>query len=267
MINSPVALVTGASSGFGQITAHKLAAHGYRVFGTSRQKFYKPSNGIVMLQLDVQSDDSVKTCIEQLLNQVEQIDLLINNAGTLHVGAIEETSLEQARTVLETNFWGVVRTTNAVLPIMRQQRRGRIINVSSLAGLVGTPGEGFYSASKFALEGYSETLSLEVRPFNIHVSLIEPGFFKTNLSNTLATGDTTIPDYNALRQTIQAFIKDAIATGDDPAKVADLIVRVAKKSSPQLRYRVGQDAIWVPRMKALFPKAFRWGLRKKFNLP
>jgi NADP-dependent 3-hydroxy acid dehydrogenase YdfG len=149
MTNEKVALVTGASSGFGKLTATMLAESGYRVFGTSRKEH--SASSVSMLRMDVKSDESVESCIKQLLDQTGRIDLLINNAGQIHASMIEETSLEQAQDVFDTNLWGVVRVTNAVLPTMRQQRSGHIINMSSLGGLIGAPGQGYYCASKFAL--------------------------------------------------------------------------------------------------------------------
>ncbi len=268
MTHKPVALITGASSGFGQLTATLLAQKGYRVFGTSRKEHVGTPKEFEMLRLDVQSDQSVRSCMQQLLRLVDRIDLLVNNAGQVHASPIEETSLEQAKDVFETNFWGVVRITNAVLPIMRQQHGGHIINVSSLAGLIGVIGQGFYSASKFALEGYSEALSHEVRQFNIKISLIEPGFFKTNLHHAASQGTHVLVDYQALREAVESAVKQAILQGGDPEKVARTIVSVAQNKSPRLRYRVGNDALWVPRLKAMLPESlFSLGLRRRFNLP
>jgi NAD(P)-dependent dehydrogenase (short-subunit alcohol dehydrogenase family) len=267
MTTPKVALVTGASSGFGLLTAGRLAARGYRVFGTSRKKHPVAPEGVEMLVLNVQSDRSVQSCVQKVVSQASRIDLLVNNAGHAHAGVIEETGLEQAKDILETNFWGVVRVTNAVLPIMRQYRRGRIINVGSLAGLVAIPGQGFYTASKFALEGYTETLALEVGQFNIKVSLIEPGFFRTNLHKSMIQGTRTIVDYNALRTSVVSSIDESISRGDNPDKVADLIVKVAESDSLRLRYRVGSDAVWVPRVKAMVPeRMFQDGTRRRFNL-
>ncbi|MBI5713023.1 MAG: SDR family NAD(P)-dependent oxidoreductase [Chloroflexi bacterium] len=267
MSTQPVALVTGASSGFGELTAKRLAQRGYTVFGTSRKKA-AAQNGVEMLVMDVQSDSSVQAGVTELLARTQRIDLLVNNAGLAHVSATEETSATLARNIFETNFWGVVRVTNAVLPTMRQQRRGRIINVGSLAGLVAVPGQGFYSASKFALEGYSESLSLELGQFNIHVSVIEPSFFKTKLDHGVLHDDHLLPAYQTLRETIMAYFKQAVAQGEDPQKVAELIVNVAENPQPNLRYRVGNDAVWTPRLKMLMPeKMFRDGARRRFKLP
>jgi len=267
MSSPKIALVTGASSGFGQLTASSLADRGYRVFGTSRRAHSTPTNEIGMLQLDVRSDDSVRSCVEQLMGQVDRIDVLVNNAGQIHASVVEETSLEQAKDILETNFWGTVRVTNAVLPIMRRQRRGHIINVSSLAGLIGIPGQAFYSASKFALEGYTEALSMEVEPFDILVSLIEPGFFKTQLHREMQRGALRSDDYATVREALESSLTVAIEQGDDPHKVAEIIARVAGTKSPRLRYRVGNDSVWIPRLRALLShNMFRRGIRRRFNI-
>jgi short-subunit dehydrogenase len=220
-----------------------------------------------MLVLDVRSDQSVQSCLQRLLTLVNHIDLLVNNAGQAHASVIEETSSDQAKDVFETNFWGVVRLTNAVLPIMRQQRSGHIVNVSSLAGLIGVPGQGFYSASKFALEGYSESLSLEIQQFNIKVTLVEPGFFNTHLHQKMSHSSQAIVEYQALRKTVESSLERAISQGDDPEKVAALIVKAAESKAPRLRYRIGTDALWVPRLKTMLPeRLFRLGLRRRFNL-
>jgi NAD(P)-dependent dehydrogenase (short-subunit alcohol dehydrogenase family) len=269
MTEKKVALVTGASSGFGLLTAERLAAKGFRVFGTSRNpEAVVQVADIEMLELDVRSDDSVAACIERATGLAQRVDLLVNNAGREHASIIEETALEDARDLFETNFWGVVRVTNAVLPGMRKRRTGQIINVGSLAGLMGVPGQGFYSASKYALEGYTETLRIEVEPFGIHVSLIEPGFFNTNLHRDMLVGSRLSHDYDAWRPAVMTAITHAIVDGGDPRRVADLIATVAGRASPRLRYRVGSDAVWLPRLKAIVPHSlFELGVRRRFKLP
>lgn len=263
---SRVALVTGASSGLGRETAKFLVRQGYRVFGTSRKKPGEDS-GSEMLELDVRSNESVEACVQRILDDTGRIDLLVNNAGLTHQGLIEETGLETAKAVLDTNFFGIVRMTNAVLPTMREQRYGRIINISSLAGLVGVPSQGFYSASKHALEGYSEALRFEVETFGIKISLIEPGFFRTNLSENMFRKSRAIQHYDGLRETLEKSIEQSFLKGDNPTKVARLVARVAQESSPRLRYRVGTDAVWVPRLKSLLPdKAFALGMQRRFSL-
>src|SRR5229473_7515966 len=174
-----VALVTGASSGFGLATAALLAAQGFLVFGTSRAPAHNEAGSFELLPLDIDSETSVQTCIQTILERTGRIDLLVNNAGFAQGGALEETSLEDARAQFETNVFGVLRMLKAVIPVMRQQGSGQIITVSSLLGVVAMPYLGLYSSSKFALEGMIEGLYHELRPFHIKVSLVEPTFFRT----------------------------------------------------------------------------------------
>jgi NAD(P)-dependent dehydrogenase (short-subunit alcohol dehydrogenase family) len=267
MTEERVAVVTGASAGFGLLTARRLRREGYRVFGTSRVERSGAAQGVEMLVLDVRSDDSVRECVGRVVESAGRIDLLVNNAGVLAVGPAEETAPEDIGALFETNFFGVVRMTNAVLPSMRRRRRGRIVNVGSLSGLVAVPGEAFYSASKFALEGYSEALRYEVEPFGIKVSLVEPGFFKTNIHHSLARQAGAFDDYSLLRSAMQSSIEESIGEGDDPEKVARTIARIAREKSPRLRYRVGSDARWVPRIKKVLPeRIFEEGVRRRFGL-
>ena len=194
MRNQKVAVVTGASSGFGELTARLLAESGFKVFGTSRRSG-AIGDGVEMLELDVTLQASVDACIQTVLTRSDTIDVLVNNAGQTHASLVEDTPIETAMGVFDTNFWGVVRVTNAVLPIMRKQRSGLIINVGSLAGLVGVPGQGFYAASKHALEGYTETLQTELQQFDIRVSLVEPGFFRTHLHHSMAEVYAAFSEY------------------------------------------------------------------------
>ena len=192
-----VVLVTGASSGAGQATARLLAQRGYRVFGTSRSPAGgEVTPGLEMLSLDVRADASVAACIDAVSSRAGRLDVLVNNAGYELAGALEELSLEEARSQFETNFFGVVRMVKAVLPLMRQQKEGWIINVSSLSGISPIPFMGMYSASKFAVEGYTEVLRQELKPFNIHVSQIEPGFLKTPMMNHRQVAAQTIGAYD-----------------------------------------------------------------------
>jgi NAD(P)-dependent dehydrogenase (short-subunit alcohol dehydrogenase family) len=193
-----VALVTGASSGFGQVTAARLSAQGFRVFGTSRAPAHKEASSVELLPLDVNSETSVQTCIQTILGRTGRIDLLVNNAGFAQGGALEENSLEDAWAQFDTNVFGVLRLLKAILPAMRQQGSGQIITVSSLLGAVAMPYLGLYASSKFALEGMIEGLYHELRPFHIRVSLVEPTFFRTNF-------DAHHPGSQAeLRHTVQA---------------------------------------------------------------
>src|SRR6185369_16991468 len=163
-----------------------------RAFGTSRNPSGEATAGVEMLPLDVRDDASVAACVAAVTARAGRLDLLVNNAGFEQAGALEELSLEEVRGQFETNFFGVVRMVKEVLPIMRGQRSGRIINVSSLTGLAATPFMGIYSTSKFALEGYTEALRHEVRPLGIHVSQVEPGFLRTPMMNNRKEAARTI---------------------------------------------------------------------------
>lgn len=193
--------------------------------------------------------------------------MLVNNAGIWQVGLAEEMSLEDARAIFETNFFGVVRITTAALPGMRGRGSGRIINVGSLAAWVGEPGEAFYSASKHALAGYTEALRHEVWHLGIHVSLVEPGSFRTNILEARATSSQEIADYNKVRDAIDRTLQKAPSQGENPRKVADLILKIAHARSPRLRYGVGTEAYWLPYLKVLSPQSlFDYLLRRGFGL-
>jgi NAD(P)-dependent dehydrogenase (short-subunit alcohol dehydrogenase family) len=263
----PVALVTGATSGIGRLSAERLAQGGLRVFGTGRGPQADPGSGIRMLTLDVRSDVSAAECVRAVEAQAGRLDVLVSNAGVAHVSLAEETPMQEARDLFETNFFGTVRMIRSVLPIMRRQRQGRIVVVSSLAGLVGVPGQAYYAASKHALEGYCESLLYELEPLGLHVTLVEPGFQRTALhARALARADA-IAAYDGMRERIRAAIERNFGHGGDPARVADAVVRIATSRRPPLRYRVGSDARWVPRLKQWLPQAaFSMGLRRSFGL-
>ena len=251
---SQTVLVTGASSGIGQAIAQLLTERGFNVFGTSR----KPTGKLI--PLDVRSDESVRACIER----VGPIDVLVNNAGYTLMGSAEETSLDEARAQLETNFFGVVRMVKAVLPAMRE-RGGRIINVGSLAGITAIPFSAFYTASKFALEGYTEALWHELRPFGIHVSLIEPGFVATPIGESTQVAATPLPAYDGVRQRATNALGQHVKHGIAPDAVAKTVLRAIDSRSPSLRYRVGTDAAWFPRLKSVLPwPLFAAGVRRTF---
>jgi NAD(P)-dependent dehydrogenase (short-subunit alcohol dehydrogenase family) len=259
-------LITGASSGIGRATARLFAEKGYQVFGTSRRRF-PDKDGVQMLQLDVQSDESVRRCVAEVLHRTGSIDVLINNAGIECIGIAEETPLEVARSVFETNFFGVVRVTNAVLPQMRAHRRGRIINIGSLAAWVGEPAEAFYSASKRALASYTEALRHEVWSFGIHVSLVEPGAFQTDIIQTDTTVEPSIADYDAVRRAAVQTLSSSLAGGRDPRKAAKVILSIARARSPRLRYGAGGEALWLPFLRVLLPqRLFDYFLRQGFGL-
>ena len=250
MASKPVALVTGASSGIGQATAELLAAHGFTVFGTSRAPT-QSERSYTWLSLDVRSDDSVQAAVQSLLAQAGRIDVLVNNAGYAQVGAIEESSIDDAQTQFDTNVFGAMRMVKAVLPVMRQQGSGRIINVGSVLGQVAPPYVGLYATSKFALEGLSEALREEVRPFGIAVSLIEPAVVKTHLVSERPTNP--IAAYTPGRQAAMQVVSASVQKGMAPSAVARVILR-ATTTRPRLRYPVGQDAKALLLLKRLLPE-------------
>lgn len=263
----PVVLITGASSGLGKATAEHLARSGWRVFGTSRQPREAASENIEMLPLDVCSDQSVTQCVGQVLERAGAIDVLVNNAGFVLNGFAEECTLAQARSVMETNFFGMVRMTSAVLPHMRARRSGRIINISSLAGLIGAPYRAFYSASKYAVEGYTQAINAELRGFGIMVSMIEPGFFKTGIVQAATNAENHIEDYDHQRPYVDAYFGQGVRCGSEPPRLARLVERICRSAHPRLRYRIGPDCVWLPRLQTLLPKRlFTLGVRWYFKL-
>src|SRR6266480_3192647 len=250
---SQTVLVTGASSGIGQATAQLLAQHGYNVFGTARKPAAAMSKGVTMVALDVRSDDSVRACVDRVLTQAGGIDVLVNNAGYNLMGAAEETSVTEAKAQFETNFFGVVRMVNAVLPAMRKTHRGKVINIGSLAGITAIPFGAFYTASKFAVEGYTEALWHELRPFGIHVTLIEPGFIATAIGESTQIAAAPLAAYDGVRQRATAALDQHVKDGISPDAVAKRVLRVIQSRSPSLRYPVGTDAAWFPRLKSVLP--------------
>jgi NAD(P)-dependent dehydrogenase (short-subunit alcohol dehydrogenase family) len=220
-----------------------------------------------MLPLDVRSDDSVRACVDAVFSRGGRIDVLINNAGQELAGAAEELSSEEARAQFETNFFGVVRMVNGVLPLMRQHKRGHIVNVGSLSGLSPIPFLGFYSASKFALEGYTEALRHELMPFNIHVSLTEAGFLKTPMMNHRQEAANKITDYDQWRQRAFEAIHDAEEKGPGPEAVAETLLEIISSDTPRLRYVIGSQAKLVVRLRRFLPFGlYEQGVRRTFWL-
>ena len=268
MSDPDVVLVTGASSGNGRATATLLAQRGYRVFGTSRKPAQSPPvPGVELLELDVRSDESVGACMAAVFAKTGRLDVLVNNAGYELAGALEETSLEEARAQFDTNFFGVVRMVKAALPSMRQRRSGRIVNVSSLAGLSVAPFMGMYSASKFALEGFGETLRHEVRPFGIHVSQIEAGFLNTPMQSNRQLAAKPIAEYDTHRERAYRAIADYEARGPGADLVSQTVARIVSSRNPRLRHVVGQQARFAMRVRWFLPAAmFEQGVRSHFRL-
>jgi len=265
MADGQVALVTGASSGIGEATARQLAAAGFRVFGGSRTAAAGHSTDVEHLRLDVRDDASVRDCVGHVLRQAGRIDVLVNNAGNLCGGAIEEVPVAEAQAQFETNYFGVARMTAAVLPAMRQRHAGHIITISSLTGLVAVPFWGHYNASKFAVEALMETLRHEVRPFGIRVALVEPGPIKTPFY-TLAQ-PTGIDAYAGPRGRVFAAIAELERKAPGPLVVASTVVSIATDPHPALRNKVTKQTRQITLLKRFTPAAaFEAGVRRSFKL-
>src|SRR4030095_4144710 len=240
-MNSKVALVTGASSGIGEATAERLARAGYKVYGTSRRGAQAGRRSFEMLALDVTSDQSVEAAVSEVLRREGPIDLLVNNAGfgVAPAGA-EESSIEQVRAIFDTNFFGIVRMTRAVVPHMRRQGSGRIINIGSVLGFLPAPYMALYSATKHAIEGYSESLDHELRMRGIRVSLVEPAYTRTKFEANLLDPDSTLAECAAIGAALGKRMKDLLADADEPGVVADVVLKVARAAHPKLRYTAGR---------------------------
>src|SRR5947199_9119947 len=219
-LESKIALVTGASSGLGEATAERLAKAGYTVYGTSRRGTSVGTRSFHMLPLDVTSDASVEAAVGEVMRLDGRIDLLVNNAGFgVAPGGAEESSIEQARSIFETNFFGVVRMTRAVVPHMRRQGRGRIINIGSVLGFLPMPYGALYSATKHAIEGYSESLDHELRTWGIHVSVIEPAYTKTQFDANFLEADSKLDEYREVRAALGRRLNEVMVAADQPVVV------------------------------------------------
>jgi NAD(P)-dependent dehydrogenase (short-subunit alcohol dehydrogenase family) len=268
MINKRVALVTGASSGIGEAIAHKLVAAGYSVYGTSRRGGQAGQQGFPLLVLDVTDDASVEATIEELLRLEGRIDLLVNNAGFgIAPAAAEESSVEQAKALFDTNFLGIVRTTRAVVPHMRRQGAGRIINIGSILGVVPVPYAALYSASKHAVEGYSQALDHELRTHGIRVTVVEPGYTKTQFESNNLQPDAKLDVYEDIRIKVTKVVNQAMATADGPDVVAEVVLQVARAERPKLRYTAGKAAGQLQFMRSFAPaRLLDTGIRRALQL-
>ncbi|QSQ11249.1 SDR family oxidoreductase [Myxococcus landrumensis] len=267
---SKVVLVTGASSGIGEACAELLAVREHTVYGTSRQPREKPTVGYRMLELDVTRDESVRAAVRTVLEREGRIDVVVNNAGHALAGAVEDTSDEEAWRQLDTNVLGVLRVCRAVLPSMRERRAGRIINIGSLGGVVGLPFQGFYSASKFALEGLTESLRQEVEAFGIQATLVQPGDVRTGLTQSrvraAASGESSA--YRDSFETVLSIIEKEEREGVAAELVARKVAEVMEEEDPRVRYSVGK---WMQRVavvaKPLLPsQTFEGILMSMFGL-
>lgn len=267
-MSSVVAIVTGASSGIGEATAARLAQAGYKIYGTSRRGAQAGKRSFEMLALDVTSDASVEAAVSEVVRSAGRIDLLVNNAGfgVAPAGA-EESSIEQAESIFATNFFGVVRMTRAVVPHMRRQGGGRIINIGSVLGFLPMPYGALYAATKHAIEGYSESLDHELRTRGIRVSVIEPAYTRTPFDSNFLQPDATLDAYREARAGLNERVKELMATAEDPGVVADVVLKAATAAQPRVRYPAGVRARRLQLLRRFAPPGLLdAGIRKDLRL-
>jgi NAD(P)-dependent dehydrogenase (short-subunit alcohol dehydrogenase family) len=236
--SNKVVLITGTSSGFGSAIATALTAKGNHVFGAARSPRAEPSDGYITLRLDVTQDESVRAGVAEVIRVAGRIDAVINNAGMGIAGAIEDTTPEEAHAQFGTNFFGLHRVCREVLPHLRAQGGGTIINMSSLAGRIALPFQAFYSATKFAIEAYTEALRMEVRPFGIGVSMIEPGDFATSFTANRRMTTQTIPAspyYESAMRAVATMARDE-QRNQDLSPVIAAVETILESRRPALRY-------------------------------
>jgi NAD(P)-dependent dehydrogenase (short-subunit alcohol dehydrogenase family) len=267
-VKSKVALITGASSGIGEATAVRLAKAGYKVYGTSRRGAQVGQRSFEMLALDVTNDESVAAVVQHVMRLDGRIDLLVNNAGFgVSPAGAEESSIAQAQSIFDTNFFGTVRMTSAVVPHMRLQQSGRIINIGSVLGFLPMPYMALYAATKHAIEGYSESLDHELRTKGVRVSVIEPAYTKTGFDANALEPDAKRDEYREIRAALALKIKELVETGDEPSVVADVVLKAASAAQPKLRYTAGGLANRLRLLRRFAPAGVMdAGVRKDFGL-
>jgi NAD(P)-dependent dehydrogenase (short-subunit alcohol dehydrogenase family) len=261
-LSNKTTLVTGVSSGIGREIAQLLAKRGARVFGTVRNLQSASSlRSVELVRMDVTDDASVSEAVESVMREAGPVQFLVNNAGYSLMGALEETSVAEARQQYETNFFGVLRVTNAVLPGMRLLGEGRIVNISSVLGFLPAPYWGIYAASKHAVEGYTETLDHEIRRFGVRALLVEPAYTRTNLGGNTQSVKITLDAYADQRKRVTNATQQNIERGDDPRLVAEAVWKALTAKSPRLRYPVSKG-VALSRLRrfvpaGMFDKSFR----------
>jgi NAD(P)-dependent dehydrogenase (short-subunit alcohol dehydrogenase family) len=252
-----VVLITGASAGIGRAAAGRLHGAGWTVVGASRRG--TSSGGWQPLQMDVDDDEDTSRGVAGVIAEHGRLDAVVASAGWGLAGPVELTPIEEAKAQVETNFWGVVRVVHAALPAMRDQQAGRLVLVSSIGGLIALPFQAFYSASKYALEGYAEGLAYEVEPFGIHVTLVEPGNIRTDFTASRRTvgGDRSGPYEGAAAKAISLMEKDEM-NGAPPEAAAAVIQRVLEAKRPRRRVSVGKvgERIGIPAKRLLPHRLF-----------
>ncbi len=257
-------LITGASSGFGLLVATKLHQSGYNVIGTSRNP-QKTKVPFTMLALDIADDNSINAFGKELFKHIAQLDVLINNAGFYLSGLAEETSIEEGKRQLETNFWGTIKLTNELLPYLRKQKFGKIITIGSIMGLLNFPSGAYYGASKHALEGYFKALRFELHEFNIKVAMVEPMAFQTNVINNSVAAQGRISDYNAYRGKLEKFAKDLVEKAAEPTPVINTIIKLVEDKNPTFNHPVGKGASLFLAIQHFAYKTFENSIIKNIN--
>jgi len=271
-----VAVVTGSSTGIGLATSLALAKEGFSTYATMRNldrsaditsKAAKEDLPLTVLQMDVDDDKSVNDTIEKIMNDKGRIDVVVNNAGYALVGAFEESSMQDGRAQMETNFFGTVRVIKAVLPIMRKQHRGTIVNVTSMGGRIAIPFDSFYHASKFALEGLSESLQYEIEPFGVKVVLIEPGAVKSDFwKNLKLTDNIEDSPYRQVIQKLTESFEKMTQNAILPEQVARIILKTVISDNPDFRNIVGEDAKSILEARSNnSDKEFQTFMKKQFG--
>jgi NAD(P)-dependent dehydrogenase (short-subunit alcohol dehydrogenase family) len=271
-----VAVVTGSSTGIGLATSLALAKEGFHTYATMRNldksvditsKADNDNLPLTVLQMNVDDDNSVNDTIQKIMNDKGRIDVVVNNAGYALLGAFEESSMREGRAQLETNFFGTVRVIKAVLPIMRKQHGGTIVNLSSMAGRIAFPFDSFYHASKFAVEGLSESLKYEVEPFGVKVILIEPGAVKSDfMKNLKSTGNIEDSPYRPVIQKVTESFEKMTQNSISPEQVAEVILKAVISDNPDFRNVVGEDVKSILQVKGNnSDKEFQTFMKKQFG--
>lgn len=257
-------LITGASSGFGLMLANHLHQQGHDVIGTSREpEKYAGKVPFRLLRLDIGDDRSIQAFADALFHITPTLDVLVNNAGYMVTGLAEETSIELGRQQFETNFWGTVKVTNALLPHFRAQKHGQIITISSIVGLIGPPNLSFYTASKHAVQGYFKSLRFELSQFNIKVSMVEPVWFKTNLGqHAVAARQGNIADYDTYRRKANAATKKGLDEAEAPDAVINKITALMHSREPRFSNPVGKMTGMILFLQNYAPAMFEHSIAK-----
>jgi NAD(P)-dependent dehydrogenase (short-subunit alcohol dehydrogenase family) len=277
-ITDHVAVVTGSSSGIGFEIALMLARNGFQTYATMRNLAKseniksiasKENLPIYIEQLDVTDNKSVTNAIQAIVSKANGIDVLVNNAGYALTGAFEDLAIEEIKAQYETNLFGLIRTTQTVLPIMRKQKSGAIVNISSGAGRFGYPGGSAYVSTKFAVEGLSESMAYELEPFGIKVILIEPGVIKTNIANGMVIAEKSQnpnSPYSQIMQKMSTSFEHMLENASSPDVVAKVVLKAVTSENPSLRYLAGKDVeMWIEAKRNMSDDQFYKMIKQSFN--